>query len=190
MASRREIAITIKGNVGGGGGNEKEIGYSAKISTNDAYSSDEVADKELKNYDDGSGKKGAKAAAFAITLYALNEVKNSIVKTASQGWNRHIDMKEDYLASNNMNEIKAKLGAVKSYASAAVTGAKMGFSVGGPIGAVVGAAVGTVGNLGNRVINYALAQTRYNEQNNAMNAQTNFSRVRMGLMDGGRGTEN
>lgn len=189
MASRREIAITIKGNVGGGGG--KEIGYSAKgPAIDDAYSNDGVADKELKNYNDGSGKSGAKGAAFAITLYALNEVKNSIVKTASQGWNRHIDMKEDYLASNNMNEIKAKLGAVKSYASAAITGAKMGFSAGGPIGAVVGAAVGTVGNLGNRVINYALAQTRYNEQNNAMNAQTNFSRVRMGLMDGGRGTEN
>ena len=190
MASRREIAITIKGNVGGGGGNGKEIGFSAKDTSSIAYSSDEVANKELKNYNDGSSKgSGAKAAAFAITLYALNEVKNSIVKTASQGWNRHIDMKEDYLASNNMNEIKAKLGAVKSYASAAITGAKIG-SIGGPIGAAVGAAVGTVANLGNRVINYALAQTRYNEQNNAMNAQTNFSRVRMGLMDGGRGTEN
>ena len=189
MASRREIAITIKGNVGGGGGG-KEIGYSAKgPAIDDAYSSDEVANKELKNYNDGSGKSGSKAAAFAITLYALNEVKNSIVKTASQGWNRHIDMKEDYLASNNMNEIKAKIGAVKSYASAAITGAKIG-SIGGPIGIAIGAAVGTVANAGNRVINYALAQTRYNEQNNAMNAQTNFSRVRMGLMDGGRGTEN
>ena len=52
------------------------------------------------------------------------------------------------------------------------------------------AAIGAIGNGVNRAINYKITMANYNEQNNAANAQTNFSRVRMGLIDGGRGTEN
>ena len=98
-------------------------------------------------------------------------------------------MKEDYLAQNNMNEVKAYTSMAKSYATSAIAGAKMGAAF-GPVGAVVGAAVGTIGNGVNRFINYKVTMANYNEQNNAANAQTNFSRVRMGLIDGGRGTEN
>lgn len=189
MSSRREIAITIKGNVGGSGKKSSSI-YSGDVSS--AVSSDDSTREAMSTYTDAGdngNSGGLKTAAYTMSLYALNEVKNNIVNSASIVWNRYVNMKEDYLAQNNMNEIKARLGAFKSYASSAITGARIG-STFGPVGAVVGAAVGTAGNAVNRVINYSAAISGYNEQNNAMNAQTNFSRVRMGLMDGGRGTEN
>ena len=189
MSSRREIAITIKGNVGGS--KKTSSIYSGNISS--AVSSDDSTREAMSVYTDAGdidGKGNFKGAALAIGLYALNEVKNNVIQSASMEWNRFVDMKEDYLAQNNMNEIKAKLGAVKSYASSAMTGARIGASVGGPVGAVVGAVVGVSGNVYNRFNNFRNAMAGYHEQNNAMNAQTNFSRVRMGLMDGGRGTEN
>lgn len=189
MASRREIAITIKGNVDSSGKKTSSI-YNGDISS--AISSDDSTREAMSTYTsagDNGNSGGLQTAAYTMSLYALNEVKNNVVKTASVVWNRYVDMKEDYLAQNNMNEIKAHVGAVKSYASSAMTGARIG-STFGPVGAVVGAVIGTVGNVVNRGINYAATMAKYNEENNAMNAQTNYSRVRMGLMDGGRGTEN
>lgn len=188
MASRREIAITIKGNVGGGGKSSSRSsgGISAAISSDD---SSRDAMQVYTEAGDNNNKGGLKQASFTIGLYALNEVKNNLFQSVSMEWNRFVDMKEDYLAQNNMNELKAKIGAVKSYASSAMTGARIGSSF-GPVGTVIGAAVGTVGNVYNRFNNFRSAMAGYHEQNNAMNAQTNFSRVRMGLMDGGRGTEN
>lgn len=183
MASRQEIAITIKGNLSAnGGGKKEEISYSRGSSQ--AVSNDDSANKEMGKYAEigGKGKNGFSVAGSMLTVYAFNQVKNRIIQTASTMWNRYVDMKEDYLAQNNMNVIKAHVGAVSSYA----TSASAGYAMGG----VIGAAIGVVGNAVNRAVSYKTTRANYNEQNNAMNAQTNFSRVRMGLIDGGRGTDN
>ena len=185
MASRREIAITIKGNVStsGGGG---EISFSKGAAS--AVSGEQSAQQEIGKYTQGKSERtGVSKSVMAV--YIANQIKNSIVQTATITWNRYTDMKEDYLAQNNMNQVKAYTSMAKSYATSAIAGAKMGAAF-GPVGAVAGAAIGAIGNGVNRAINYKITMANYNEQNNAANAQTNFSRVRMGLIDGGRGTEN
>lgn len=184
MASRKEIAITIKGNVSPKG-NEKEISFS-KSPINKAVSNDKTA-SEAQNNDYSIS--GGSAVVSALTVYAMNTVKNNIISAASVAWNRYVDMKEDYLAQNNMNEVKAHLGMAKSYGTSIAAGATIG-AIGGPVGIAVGAAVGAASNFISRGVRYGITMANYNEQNNAMNAQTNFSRVRMGLIDGGRGTEN
>jgi hypothetical protein len=188
MASRQEIAITIKGNLSASsGGGKEEISYSRGSAP--AISSDDNATKEMSKYSNAGSQKNSSVTKSVIAVYMANQIKNRIVQTASTMWNRYVDMKEDYIAQNNMNQIKAHVGAVSSYATAAISGAKIG-GVLGPAGAAIGAAVGTIGNAVNRAVSYKTTIANYNEQNNAMNAQTNFSRVRMGLIDGGRGTDN
>ena len=185
MASRREIAITIKGSVGVGGANKKEMSVSA---TSNAVSGEQSAQQEISKYSEGRQER-AGVSKSVMAVYIANQIKNNIIQTATMAWNRYVDMKEDYLAQNNMNTVRAYTSMAKSYGTSMVAGAKIG-SAFGPVGAVVGAAVVAVGNGVNRFINYKVEMANYNEQNNAANAQTNFSRVRMGLIDGGRGTEN
>lgn len=183
MSSRREIAITIKGNVGGSGRNERNESIFEGDSSS-AISNEETARQALNTYTEAGNNKqmGGKAAAAAVALYALEEVKNVIVQYASVSWNRYLDMKEDYIAQNNMNALKANINMAKSYASSTIKGAA--------IGGIVGAAIGIGANVAKRAISFNATMEKYYDQNNAMNAQTNFSRVRMGLIDGGRGTEN
>lgn len=188
MPSRKEISITIKGNLSTGGG--ESIAYSksgSAVAT--AISSDETANKETGKHTKATQGKQGKSGVKVLALYAYRSFANNLMATASQAWNRYVNIKEDYLAQNNMNAIKANLSAIKGYATSAVTGAQIG-SVAGPVGAAIGAAIGVSANAVSRVVNYGVTIANYNEQNNAMNAQTNYSRVRMGLMDGGRGTEN
>ena len=136
MASRKEISIVIKGNLGSGG-NDKEISFSKTASS--AISTDKSSQEEISKY--GKGGKGGKAAWIALALYSANTAKKNIEAAASAAWNRYVDMNEEYMAQNTMTEVKAHIGAISSYASAAITGANIG-KLAGPAGAAVGAVVG------------------------------------------------
>lgn len=188
MASSKEITITVKG----------------KITRIDKQQKGTLAEKKVEDGKDGNDDGSSTLSSvinFArspiksaigknvILLEAYNQTKSAITQTVSTLWNRYADLKEDYLAQNSVTLAKSVLNRVKQYGTAAMSGAIVG-SAAGPVGAVAGAAIAVAGTFVSNVISYGAELSAYNEQYNAVNIQTGYSRLRAGLVDGGRGTEN
>lgn len=110
--------------------------------------------------------------------YAFNAAKSGVMYAL----NRNFSLKEDYQSEVALNNTFAFIGKLSSAGSAIGAGAM----IGGPFGAAVAA----VGWVGNEIVS---AFQKYDQQQislNEMNYQSTFQRTRMGLIDGGRGTEN
>lgn len=188
MASSKEITITVKGKItrttqDGG----KPL---SKQKVDDAQTGDDDGQTSLK--DVLSAMRSPIKTALGknvLLLEAYNQAKSNITQAVSVMWNRYANLKEDYMAQNSVTCAKAFVGRVKQYGTAALSGAVVGSAL-GPIGSVVGAGVAVAGTAISNIINFGAELSAYNEQNNAINIQTGYSRIRAGLVDGGRGTEN
>lgn len=113
---------------------------------------------------------------------AYEQVKQLIVSAVSEGFNHYTKLTEDYISDNNFNNAKKALSKVGSLASATLGG----YITGGP----VGMAIGVVSWTGNTMIQETTRMNNYYNTLNATNQKVEFSRVRAGLTDNGRGTEN
>lgn len=188
MASSKEITITVKGKITRINGEGK--GSLAEKKVEEAKDSDSDGQTTLSNIlHFAKSPIKSTLGKNVLLLEAYNQVKGNITQAVSTMWNRYANLKEDYMAQNNVNLAKGIIGRVAQYGTAALSGAMLG-SAAGPIGAVVGAAVAVTGTFVSNLINYGAEISAYNEQNNALNIQTGYSRLRAGLVDGGRGTEN
>ena len=106
----------------------------------------------------------------------------NITSAINMGIERHLSLTENYIAQNDMNNLKTTWGKMSSLGKSVVTGALTG----GWAGAITAAA-----SWGTR--EYANYQQRiggYYQALNATNYQTEFDRSRMGLTNEGKGTEN
>lgn len=126
----------------------------------------------------------------AILSYGLQQAKQIANQTFSFGIDRKLSLTENYLAQNEYNNFKTTISKAKSLAGTVGSGAVAGVQVGGAWGAVIGAVVGTVAwGAGQYTENRANLSSYYQEINTT-NYNSQFSRTRAGLVDGGRGTEN
>lgn len=133
--------------------------------------------------------KGNSTAKTMVVLKAVDEVLSQAKRMAVSTGNRYFNLSEDYMAENQMTLVNAYVGRAKSLASDLITGAQIG-STFGPIGTVVGLIAGGVMFGVDSAIQIRERQSSWYSQLNATNYQTEWSQARMGLIDGGRGTEN
>lgn len=124
---------------------------------------------------------------------ALQQTYNVVKSTVKQSVNfclsRYFNLKEDYMAESNYNRFKTTVSKVTGFGTAIASGAVTG-SVAGPIGTAIGAVAGAASATISNVISDANAKSSvYLEINTSRQAMT-YSRVRAGLENNSKGTEN
>lgn len=127
-------------------------------------------------------KKQKEKAKVILANQAFEQTKSLIKQAVNTSLNKYYHMKEDYMLENDVNAINMVIGKATSF----VTTVAGGFVAGGPVGAVI-AGAGAIISEGISVKNrwdgiYA--------EINATNYNKTFTKTRMGLVDGGKGTEN
>lgn len=121
----------------------------------------------------------AKQAAVSALLVAKGAVEPSI--------SRYLNLKEDYLAENEFNQIKSNISKTTGFAASLAGGAIIGAKA-GPIGAVVGAAISGLTYGVKQIINYQQKMSGFYQQLNATNMQTAFMSQKAGLIVGTQNT--
>ena len=182
MASDRRIVIELKV-VGGDGGNG---GGSTTTSTTNIDNTNIHVDSTQININSLIHPiKSAETALLGKSIlvnqaygYAKQAVKSSI----TYGINKHFTLNEDYIGEQTMQNALNTIGKVGSLAAS--VGA--GFVFGG----VPGAVIAGVGFGVNETIQVFQKYDRVNMQLAEVNLQSQFQRVRLGLVDGGKGTQN
>lgn len=120
---------------------------------------------------------------------AFTLAKNNITQGFDSQFSRYTDLKEDYKLENTYSHIKTSVSKVQGVGASLITGAMVGATV-GPVGALVGATVSLTSYGVSEALAYSSRMSKYNSQLNATNYGTNYNRVRAGLVDNGKGTEN
>lgn len=180
MADTREIVIKLKV-VGKGDGEVTE-----KEKNTDSVSGLKILNNiihPVKSLEKALSNKVA--GAGMVMNYAIQAVKSNVLYVV----NRNFSLREDYQNEVTMSNAFGLIGKASSFGSAIAGGAIAG-SAGGPVGAIVGAVIGATGWTVNQFVG---ASQKYDQQQialNEMNQQSTFQRTRLGLIDGGRGTEN
>lgn len=113
---------------------------------------------------------------------AYKQAKKIVGQSVNSTLSRYYNMKENYMLENNVNAIKTIIDKTSSFATT-VAGGTM---IGGPVGGVIAG----VGWLGSEAISYSNRWKDTYAQINATNYNKTFTKDRLGLTDGGRGTEN
>lgn len=155
----------------------------------------EILSKETSNNETSSGsintpnkiktlkKKEKNISGKGILINQLYaQAKSNLGASISNSMNRYFNLSEDYIAEREINNFKISVNKITNTISS-VAGASI---VGGPLG-------GTIALIGVGVSEYLNNQqtlSNYYSSINASNYNTQFSRIRAGLVDNGRGTEN
>lgn len=173
MADTREVVIKL---VVSGNGEKENGGRSGdNISENGQTNLSEIL-HPIKTAESALKKSFPKTA---LTFnYAFNVTKSGLLYAI----NRNYNLREDYMSEVALNNTFSLINKISSAGSAIAAGAL--------VGGIPGAVIGGVGWLGNEIMS---AYQKYDQQQiglNEMNYQSTFQRTRMGLIDGGRGTEN
>lgn len=148
-------------------------------------SSEEEKENKTPKPTDNEGKvkrKETKALENILLNQAYNQAKSLVSQSVNSSLNRYYNMKEDYMLENNVNAIKQVYNKTKSLATTIVSGTMVGGAVGSAI-AGIGWVVSEGINISNRL------KDTYAEIN-ATNYNKTFTKTRLGLVDGGKGTEN
>lgn len=178
MADNKRIIIELR-TITGNGGSASRSGDSGDDSSS---AHDDTANLNYIIHPIKSAEKALLGKSVLLNQ-AYGLAKQAVKQSVMYGINRHFNLTENYMAQTDMQNILTTIGKVSSLASAVGAGAMLG--AGAP-GAII-AAVGWVVNEGIGV--YQRFDQAYIQLNEG-NMQSNFQRVRMGLTDGGRGTQN
>ena len=113
---------------------------------------------------------------------AFNQAKNLLSQSINTSLARYYNMKEDYMYENNINIAKQVIGKTSSFFT----------TVGGGValGGLAGGLIAGAGWLGSEMINLNNRWNSVYAEINATNYNKAFTKERMGLVDGGKGTEN
>lgn len=182
MADTRKITIEILS-----GDGKKTKKSSKKDETNEELS--ETINKILHPI------QTLEAATIAKVFFAnqvYQQVKANFWTVVDYTHNRYFSLSEDYMGQVNYNNTKTIYNKAKSYALSAVNGFVSGMTLSGgnPILGATGAILSTAGQAVGDVFSYHERISNYYQSLNSTNAQTEFSRQRIGLYNEGRGTEN
>lgn len=174
MTEEKRIVIELKLTSGSGGGYGSE-----NKSTSNVH--DDTVDINYIVHPIKSAEK-AMLGKSALLSQAYGVAKQAVKSSIMYGINRHFNLTENYMAQTDMQNVLTTIGKISSFAS--TVGA--GFIAGNVAGAAI-AAVGWGVNEG--VAIYQRFDQAY-IQLTETNIQSNFQRVRLGLVDGGKGTQN
>lgn len=173
MAETRKITIEILNNSGNSTGNNQ-----TKKQNNDE---DDGIDLNKLLHPIRTLEKATVGKNVFINQ-AYQQAKQITLQTVNSSINRYFNLSEDYMTENTYRNTITVVNKAKGLATSVIGGAM----VGGPVGAFV---AGVSWFVGETMQNRAALSSYYQAINEA-NYATNFSRVRAGLVDNGRGTEN
>lgn len=177
MADERRIVIELKLGDGGSsnGGDEDE-----EMSLTDML---RIAQHPVKALEK------AVLGKTAWVYYAYQQAKQIVKTTALYRLERYYNLTENYKAEqdleNTLNGFEHVVEGWSSVIGGALIGAK-----GGVGGAVAGAIVGATSWTVNTIFNAWKAFDQQKMQLSTMNIQSAYQKVRLGLIDDGRGTQN
>lgn len=167
MADTRKIVIEIQG------------GSSSDKTEN---SSKNLSDELNKIFHPIKSIEKATVGKNVFLNQAYQQAKNLIIQTVETGLNKYFSLSEDYIGQNSYTQAKTIISKGSSLISSVAGGAMMG----GAAGAIIGLTGWTI----NQTISYQARISGYYESLNATNYSLNNSRLRAGLSDNGKGTEN
>ena len=180
MAEIREIKIKIEAT---NGGSTNSNGNSTKLVNGDGTANIGAYTHPVK-----SSEKNLLAKSLILNQ-AYGIAKTDIMEGVGVAFQRYTTLKEDYMFNNTVNHVSTSVNKVMSAGNAVLAGAMTG-SVGGPVGAVIGASVALAGYGVSQGFQYQARMSNFNTALNETNTNTNFNRMRAGLIDNSRGTEN
>lgn len=169
MAEVRKITIEIVEGDGGGDDGEKT--------------------KKKKKTKEEKEKENKKKAWKQIGKNAFNEAKEMLISGVENSLQREYTLTENYMAQTTYANAKKSISMVTSLGTTIAGAAKVG-SLAGGAGIAVSVGVAVVSWAFNQQIAYQTRMSSYYQSLNASNYQSDFSQIRAGLIDGGRGTEN
>lgn len=178
MADERRIVIELRlGDGGGGGGGDDE---DEEMSLTDMLKMAQHPIKALEK---------ATLGKSALVYYAYQQAKQIVKTTALYRLERYYNLTENYKAEQDLENTLNGLEHVAEGWSSIIGGAIIG-SKAGPWGAVAGAVIGATSWTVNTIFNAWKAFDQQNMQLQTMNIQSAYQKVRLGLIDDGRGTQN
>lgn len=123
-----------------------------------------------------------------IIFYSFyQQAKQSIKSNGLYFINQYFNLTENYKAEQDLNNTLSYISNGASFFGSILASALIGGKAGHPVaGAIVGAGMGAV----NVVLNSYKAYDQQNIRLASMNIQSNYQKVRLGLIDDGRGTQN
>ena len=130
-----------------------------------------------------------KKALNAITFKSLEKAASITIDTIDYSLTKSLNLTENYIGQQEVANLESQMGKVTSLATSIVSGVSMGWA-GGPVGVAIGVGVSVATWGVGQFVNYNKELSKYYQQLNLTNAQTQWSAARRGLLDGARGTEN
>lgn len=124
-----------------------------------------------------------------ILYYAYQQSKQIIKNAALYNLQLYFNLTENYKSEQDLQNTLSVISHVSEAWSLTLGGAIMGAKA-GPAGAVAGAAIGLTFSGINTVFNAFKEWNQQSIQLNTMNIQSSYQKVRLGLIDDGRGTQN
>ena len=178
MADERRIVIELK--LGSGSSTTSSNDEDEEMSLTDML---KIAQHPIKALEKATLGKSA------VVYYAYQQAKQIVKATALYQLERYYNLTENYKAEQDLNNTLSVLErSVEGYTSiigGAIIGAKAG-----PWGALAGAVVGAASWATNTVFSAWKAFDQQSIQLATMNIQSSYQKVRLGLIDDGRGTQN
>lgn len=113
---------------------------------------------------------------------AYNQAKSLVKQSVNSTLSRYYNMKEDYMLENNVSAIRNVINKTSSFATT--------ISGGAMVGGIAGGIIAGAGWLISEGINVSNRWKDIYAEINATNYNKAFTKARLGLVDGGRGTEN
>lgn len=139
------------------------------------------AEEREKKKQENLAKKAAKAKQAFIS-YSVKKATDLATQALQTGMDRYFSLTEDYIAQNDIRVAMNMINQTVSFA----TSIGAGIALGGPAGGIIAG----VAWAGNKAINTISGYSELRQGINQNNYNMQFQRVRMGLVDNGRGTEN
>lgn len=123
----------------------------------------------------------------ALAYYTYNQMKSLTINTAKYAIGRYFNLSENYKAEQDLDNTLNVLSNISGAYGSLIGGALVGAKVGHPL---IGAAIGGGVWVTNTILNAQKTWDAQNLQLTATRMQSGFQKVRLGLIDDGRGTQN
>lgn len=178
MADERRIVIELK--LGGGSDGQGQEKEGKEIGLSDILKAAQHPIKALEKATLGKNE---------LVYYAYQQAKQIVKNTALYQIGRYYNLTENYEAEQDLNNALSVLSHASSGYASILGGAIIGAKA-GPYGALAGALIGTASWTTTTVFNAWKAFDQQNMRLQTMNIQSAYQKVRLGLIDDGRGTQN
>lgn len=171
MAEVRKITIEIVEKISGGGGDGEET------------------NKKKKKTEEEKKAEARQKAWKQIGKNAFETAKQVVISGVENSLNRYYSLTENYMAQTTYANAKKAISAGISLGSSLIGAAKVGMAA-GPVGVGASVVIAGVAWGFSQWVSNQNRMSSYYQSLNASNYQSDFSQIRAGLIDGGRGTEN